>query len=222
MKIRKVPLTILGVCALLLVSVVTVLASPLQVEPDLSFLYRIQERKDGTLQVSVASLPDDQVTMTRYKQANLRRTQTLLRQPESLGAKPLFVQITFTRPLPWTEAQALTALAGMQVESVLLVGRGTQNEKATILLNQSLRDPLPEDLAQGPRGQSTAIQGVMVLQGYVNPTTESLGRLYSDARIELLDTTASQVTNALERNPVWRGKPIAGIALPSPYWDLAW
>lgn len=222
-KTRKIQLTILGVCALLIASVATVFASPLQVASDLSFLYRIEERQDGTLKVSVAALPDDQGTMARYRQANTRRAQTLLRQAETLtGMKQIFVQVTFVGPLPWAEAKDLADSAGLQVESVLLVGRGNQNEKATILLNQSMDAPLPTELRQGPRGQSTTIQGVMVLQGYVRTTAKSLGRLHSDARIELVDTTASQVKNALDRNPLWRGKPIAGIALPSPYWELAW
>ena len=144
---------------------------------------------------------------------------SLIEQQEE---EPIYVQITFARPLPWPEARDLARAAGLRVENYLMVGAGDRGEKATVIYNHSFAESPPPEVEIGPRGQKTMLWGVMVIQGYVPATAAGLGRLAQDERVEMVDATAVEVRRAIQRHPLWRGKEIISISLPSPFWDLAW
>jgi hypothetical protein len=185
--------------------------------PGAAYTYQTSERKDGALEIKIRLVPLlGSAALTNYEAANAARVKVLLAQ----GGDPIEVQVTLRHPLGAEEARALVESVGLKVESFLLVGKGADGAKATSIINADLSEvPAGE---QGPRGQAIEYGGVMILQGTIAPTVEGLGRLATDDRVYLADTTMIEVAQLVKRDARWLDKPIENISVPSPFWELAW
>lgn len=182
-----------------------------------AYTYQINERKDGYIEAKIHVIPQlDSAEFQGYVQANEERIRNLIHQ----GGEPIDVQVTLKRPLAADEIQLLASETTLQVESFLLVGKGTNNEQVTSIIYGDLSEiPSREE---GPRGQSVEYLGVMVLQGKIVPSISELGKLSADNRIYMVDTTMSEVRELIQNDSRLSGQPIESISAPSPFWELMW
>ena len=185
------------------------------------YTFRVEERGDHTLEVSVAlkPWPDLSAAIKRYQAANAQRIESLIKQDLT---NPIYVQVTFAHPMDWREARALAQAVDLQVDNYLMVGTGDHDEKATTIYNHSFENSPPPPIETGPRGQKTTFWGVMVIQGRLPATEAGLGYLARNPNVSMVDTTAVEIRQAIQQNPRWQGKEIVSIGLPSPFWDIVW
>jgi len=188
-----------------------------EVGPNGAYTFRVSERKDGAVEVKIHLLPLlGSIALQNYESANVARVRALLAR----DSEPVEVQVTLRHPLGADEARMFVDSVGLKVTSFLLVGKGSNGEKATTIINSDLSE-VP-DSETGPRDQSIKYLGVMVLQGTIAPTAKDLGQLAADDRVYLADTTLNEVRSLVRRDPRWSSKVIESVSAPSPFWDLAW
>ena len=195
-------------------------AAPRQVKgPGGIYDFRVEPRRDGRVEVSVIVDMDDPRALERYESANQNRIATLLQS--QMYSEPLYIQVTFTQPLSHEEARELAQVTSLTVENYAMVGWDSRGEPFTVIFNDSLVTGPPAEPEQAlTENQVGSLEGVMVIQGMIPATEESLGMLARDSRVYLVDTTAAEVSEIVVRSRNLGNRAIESVSLPSPAWSL--
>jgi len=175
--------------------------------PDDSYEYAILREPGKPAEVIVNS-PQSAKEWERYRIANLRRAKALI---ESGRAERLRVTITFAQPIPLAEGRALLDAARVEeVESYTMAGYDGQGQK----MGSGGFGPLPASMQEVTEiSPGSNIKGLIVVNGYVWTTPDSLGRLLEEPRVYIADVTEYELRQLVP------GEEIE-VSLPSPFWDL--
>ena len=164
----------------------------------------------GDVLVNVYYLGNDK-TLHAYREASIRRNQALLarRDPQRV-----YVQVTFTRPVPVPEVRDLVEETGFQVEDFLMVRRPREQRSWCIEATGNLVKPFCAD---------AGFEGVMVLKGWVETTKQGLGRWIADERVYMVDTVAVEIGELLtpKHADIVAGRQII-VSSEYPIWELEW
>jgi len=207
-----------------------------------AFRYTGQGLDNGEILVVVGVDVDDPEALRAYREANAKRSQALIAQGE---ARPIWVQVTFLRPLAADQVRALVEETDFRVDSFLMVGHTPDGEKTSTILNFPIGEDFPETLAEtlswqeietlvldqgyvppatlnDPMAPKT-LDGIMLLQGEVETTEQGLGRWLADERVYLIDTAGVEVRELAARR---HADAVADreivVSLPSPFWRFDW
>jgi hypothetical protein len=165
---------------------------------------------DGNILVNVYYLGNS-ATIQAYREANIQRNQVLLarRKPQRV-----YVQVTFTHPVPVPEVRALVEETGFQVEDFLMVRRPREQRSWCIEATGDLIKPFCAD---------AGFEGVMVLKGWVETTEQGLGRWIADDRVYMVDSVAVEISEILTQKhaDIVAGKQIV-VSSEYPIWELDW
>lgn len=189
--------------------------------PSGAFQYAVQ-RKHASVEIDVTFNGNGgQADVQRYVQVNMARAQALLQ--EAAGER-LWTTITFTKPLTAQEVEQLLRDAGVEAASYTQVGwtAAGQRMASTIFSYPGSSDFDLERLAQeaissdpAAPDYGAAMAGFMVVDGVMTISEASLGKLLTDERIYLVDTTAYEAQKLV-------GVTEAAVRLPTPFWDMDW
>lgn len=176
--------------------------------PDGSYRYAILREPGKPAEVVVDS-PQNAKEWERYRAANLRRAKALIRSDR---VERIRVKVTFVQPIPLDEGRALLNAARMEeVESYTLAGYDSQGQK----IGSTGFHPLPATMQEVMQiSPGSDIKGLIIVNGNVWSTPESLGRLLEDPRVYIADVTEYEIRQLLPH------EEIEVVALPSPFWDL--
>lgn len=191
-----------------------------------AFRYTGQEAGAGQIYVVVSVDIDDAMALEAYRQASAERARALIQQGKP---QPVWVQVTFRRPVPIADVRALVNDTGFRVDSFLLAGRAPDGQKLTRIQVGALEDSAaqmnvpPPPPAAPVGGVEVTLAGVMLVQGEVDTTEQGLGRWLADERVYMVDTTSIEVHELIAQRhaAVVSGKEIV-ISVPSPFWNLDW
>lgn len=192
-----------------------------QSAPSGAFQYAVQ-REHASVEIDVTFNGNGgQADVQRYVQANMARAQALLR--EAAGER-LWTTITFTKPLTAQEVEQLLRDAGVEAASYTQVGWTATGQRmaSTIFSHPGSSDFDLERLAQeaissdpAAPDYGAAMAGFMVVDGVMTISEASLGKLLTDERVYLVDTTAYEAQKL-------GGVTEATVRLPTPFWDMDW
>ena len=183
-----------------------------------AFRYTGQGMDNGDIYVVVSVRVDDPEALLTYRDANVKRGRELINRGE---AKPVWVQVTFNRPLPTDQVRALVGQTGFQVDSFLMVGRSSDGERMTHIHTGAIGDDVPDRANDPLWNDETTFAGIMLLQGKVEATEQGLGRWLTDERVYLVDTTGVEVRELVAQRhaDVITDREIV-VSLPSPFWQF--
>ena len=219
MKTPRALTVLFTILLLLLLSAIATTASPYGKGPGGAYEYRVDNRNDGSVEVSVIANLDDPRTLERYMAANRERIETLLVRRSDT---PVYVQVTFSQPVSHEAAHQLSQATSLTVSNYAMVGVDRQGQPLTVIINDSLDAgiPIAQDLAIDENQE--VIDGIMVIQGTITATDETLGELVRNPSVYLVDTTAFEVQEAVMLSHNLGVSEIESVALPSPAWALRW
>ncbi len=185
-----------------------------------AFRYAGHVLDNGMMDIGVSVDFSDPKAMQVYKEANDARARALIARGE---AKPIWVQVTFARPLPADEVRTLVKETGFQVENYAQVGYASNGERVVHIQVGTIGDDVPDRAYDSHWKVEITYAGIMVLQGTVETTEEGLGRWLADERVYLMDTTAVEVRELVAQRHahVVAGREIV-VELPSPYEYFDW
>lgn len=174
----------------------------------------------GDVLVDVHFDIDDPEALRAYREANAERAKALIQQGEP---QLIWVQITFHRPLPTAEVQALVKETGFRVDNFEMVGRSADGRHR---LSRTRVGDIEDDAAHMVVplwGVDTMLAGVILLQGEVETTEQGLGRWLADNRVYMIDTTGVEVRELVARRhaDVVADRDIF-VSLTSPFWRFDW
>lgn len=174
----------------------------------------------GDILVSVDVDLDNPKALEAYREANVARGRALIARGK---AKPIWVQVTFARPLPADEVRTLVRETGFQVENYLMVGRASNGERVFRIQVGTIGDDVPETAYEPLWNVKMTFAGIMLLQGTIETTKQGLGRWLTDERVYIIDTTGEEVRElAAQRHAnIVAGRNIV-FSLESPFWDFDW
>lgn len=176
--------------------------------PDGSYEYAILREPGKPAEVEVAS-PQNTEEWEKYRVANLKRAKKLLRMDPPQRIR---VKVTFAQPIPLAETLTLLETARMEdVESYTLAGYDSQGQK----MGAGGWGPLPATMQEVTWiSAGSEMKGLIVVNGYVWTTPDSLGKLLEDPRVYIADVTEYELRQLVPN------EEIEVIALPTPFWDL--
>lgn len=192
-----------------------------QTSPEGAFQYAVKHRDGAAAEIEVMFDLDNQEALSRYLQTNEERSKKLL---SSAQGERLWTTITFVRPLTAQELQALLREVAIEPASYTLVGWTETGERmgSTIFADATnvdfnLKKAVQSMLSTNPDAPDYGAQmvGFMVVDGYIMISELGLGKLMSDERVLLVDTTAYEVQKLA-------GVEKASVRLPTPFWDMEW
>lgn len=144
-----------------------------------------------------------------YREANIKRSYALLARKET---RLIYVQVTFSQPVPVQDAKSLVQETGFRIEDFLMAGRNSLGGKASCI---AFRDNLDEPCDPG--------LGIIVLRGWIETTDKGLGRWLRDERVYMVDTVAAELEEILrQKHPdIVAGRKIH-VSAELPIWELDW
>lgn len=187
-----------------------------------AYKYVVAYRDSKADEVQIVLDLGDTTAVELYRQASNQRSLELL---ASVQSQRLWATITFVKPLSINEALSLAKEAGVESASYTQVGWTASGERtgSTIfvspdsdiekLASQALVASSAEDPIFGAR-----MAGFILVEGYITISEESLGKLLTDERVYLVDTTAHEVKNLLGE----AAHQDTVFHLPSPFWGMDW
>lgn len=186
----------------------------------MAFRYAGHVLDNGMMHIGVSVDLNNPKAMQAYKEANDARARALIAQGE---VKPIWVQVTFSRPLPADEVRTLVKETGFQVENYNMVGRASNGERVVHVQVGTIGDDVPDRAYDPHWNVEITYAGIMLLQGAVETTERGLGRWLVDERVYLIDTTGEEVRElAAQRHAnVVAGREIV-VGLESPFWNFDW
>lgn len=189
--------------------------------PSGDFQYAVLH-ENGSIEIDVTfNGSGSQADVQRYVQANAARAQLLL---QSAAGERLWATLTFTKPLKAQEVEQLLRDAAVEAASYTQVGWTTTGQRmaSTIFKDSVAPDFDLQQLAQDAISSDPAapdydarMAGFMVVDGVMTISEASLGKLLTDERVYLVDTTAYEAQKLV-------GVTEATVRLPTPFWDMDW
>ncbi|MCX6048385.1 MAG: hypothetical protein NT075_25055 [Chloroflexi bacterium] len=188
--------------------------------PSGAYQYSTRHSDNAVTQIQVMFDLNDAVAIKHYRQVNQARAKELLK---SAKGESLWTTLTFTKPLLHRELRSLLENAGVKPVSYTQVGwtktgerMGSTffaNDESNFDLEKAAKAAISADPEAPDHGARMA--GVMLVDGYITISDESLGQLLKDNRVYNVDTTAHEVKSLANDSKVI-------VHLSTPFWDMNW
>ncbi|MDP2726292.1 MAG: hypothetical protein Q8P59_02010 [Dehalococcoidia bacterium] len=163
-----------------------------RMDPDNLYRYSIDRKRSGEVYVLVDTNFNDMAVRQRYLQANSARAEALLRQ----DGRPVPVTVSFARPLPVPDFEALVKATGFQADNYVLQARDLEGR---LWRHGARAKPLKDGNVVDVEQTEGSFDGAVALDGNVPGTREGLGRLLEDPRICLADVVATEVAELVSK-----------------------
>lgn len=164
-----------------------------QAGPDNLYKYTVETKRSGQVYAMVQVDYRNAAAREAYLRANKAKAEALVRK----GGAPVYVSVTFAKPVPLPDFEAMVKATGFDVEDYTLETQDQQGKFGTIsgngtgskdagLVDMERLKPALEKL---PR----SINGAVIINGKVPATREGLGRLLTDTRVYIADVVAAEL-----------------------------
>ncbi|MDP2662504.1 MAG: hypothetical protein Q8R28_17430 [Dehalococcoidia bacterium] len=163
------------------------------------YRYSIERKRSGDLYVLVDGDFRDTELLQRYLQANRSKADALIRK----GGPPVRVTVSFAKPVPIADFEALVKATGFEADNYSLEIRDEQGRpawfggRAVPLKDGNLVDL--EAARPGLERIQGSISGAIYVVGTVPPTRDGLGRLLADPSVYLADVMAAEVAELVSK-----------------------
>ena len=168
---------------------------------DSLYTYTVETKRSGEVYVLVNVNFRDAATRERYLQANRAKAEALI---ANVNSAPISVTVTFAKPVPIPEFEALIKEAGFQVEQYSLEARDQQGGRVSYgAVAKYSSDGKVVDMEQLKAvldKVNGSINGATTLVGSVLATKEGLGLLLSDPRVYIADVVAAELVEPVSRD----------------------
>ncbi len=163
-----------------------------RMDRDNLYRYSIDRKRSGEVYVLVDTNFNDMAVRQGYLLANSARAEALLRQ----AGRPVPVTVSFARPLPVPDFEALVKATGFQADNYVLQARDLEGR---LWRHGARAKPLKDGNVVDMEQIEGSFDGVVALDGNVPATREGLGRLLEDPRVFLADVVANEVAELVSK-----------------------